>query len=475
MPKKPETPKPAFSDEDIRKAKEWFTRGQDMAQKKNYDYAIECYLTGLAFWPEAVEEGHKPCYAAALFRGPRKVGFGDQMKLKTTGRDLKQAMLNAETLLTKEVRNPAYMEAVLRNAAKARYEATAMWIGEMLNEAAMKEEKTNPARFQLLREVYEEMGDNNTEADPELAITAYERAVEALSKLKALKPQDMTISTDLRDVAGKLTILKGRYSSADSFRESVRDTEGQKEIHDRERLVQSDQRLDEIIAKAQAAYEARPTERKLVMDLVELLCRREDERDESKAISILVKAFKETTDYPFKIRAEDIRIRQLNRKGRQVKAAGDRDAYRHHVAEQLRFELNVYKDRIRHYPTDMRLRFKYGELLFKAGKHDDAIPVLQEARSDPKHRYQCSLFIGRCFHAKGYHSQAIDTFKEAIASYETPDDSVGKELHYWLGRAYQEDGQVADALKTYGQLIQWDYNYRDGDVRTRIDELKRQS
>jgi hypothetical protein len=27
-------------------------------------------------------------------------------------------------------------------------------------------------------------------------------------------------------------------------------------------------------------------------------------------------------------------------------------------------------------------------------------------------------------------------------------------------------------LKIYGQLIQWDYNYRKGDVRKRIDDLR---
>jgi hypothetical protein len=27
-------------------------------------------------------------------------------------------------------------------------------------------------------------------------------------------------------------------------------------------------------------------------------------------------------------------------------------------------------------------------------------------------------------------------------------------------------------LKIYGQLIQWDYNYRKGDVRKRIDALR---
>ncbi|MEP0841851.1 MAG: hypothetical protein HRF43_03975 [Phycisphaerae bacterium] len=460
-------PKPTFSDDDIRKAREWFARGQDMAAKKNYDYAIECYLTGLEFWPEAVEEGHKPCYAAALFRGPRKVGFTEKMKLNA--RDPKQAMLAAEALLTKEARNPQWMEGVFKNAAKGGFYATAMWIGELLNDAAVKEPKPNPARFQLLREVYEQIGDTSPEA-PALAIAALERAVDALSKLKALKPQDMSISNDLRDVAGKLTILKGRYSSAEDFRDSIKDTAAQREIHDKERLVQADERMEELIAAAQAAYEAEPRERKRVMDLVDLLCRRENEADENKAIGVLLKAYKESNEYSYRQRAEDIRIRQYRRRQRRLEAAGDAAALEQHKAERLKFELGVYKSRIRHYPTDMSLRFKYGELLFEAGQYDEAIPVLQEARNDPKSRIPCSLYIARCFYEKGYHSQAIDTLKEAIANYETPDDATGKKLHYWLARAYEADGQDLDALKTYGQLIQWDYNYED--VRKRIDDLK---
>jgi tetratricopeptide (TPR) repeat protein len=461
--------RPTFSDEDIRKAREWFSRGQDMASKKNYDYAIECYLQGLGFWPDAVDEGHKPCYAAALFRGPKKVGFADSMKLKSA-RDPKTAMLLAEGLLCKEVRNPHYMEVVFRNAAKARFDATAMWIGEMLNEAAMREEKTNPARFQLLREVYEQLGDANADSDVAFAIAAYERGLDALSKLRNLKPQDMTIGTELRDLAGKLTILKGRYSSADSFRDSIKDTEVQKELHDRDRLVQGDERLDELIAHARATYEANPTDRKAVIDLAELMCRREDEREEREAIGILVKAYKETNEYSYRQRAEDIRIRQLRRKQRELESKGDRAAIEQHLREQVKFELDVFKSRIRHYPTDMRLRYRYGELLFRAGQYDEAIPVLQEARNDPKYRFQCSLYIGRCFYKKALYSPAIDTFKEAIAGYETPDDATGKELHYWLGRCYEADNQMPEALKTYGQLIQWDYNYRD--VRKRIDDLK---
>lgn len=471
MAKKPEeqTTRPSFSDEDKHKAREWFHKGQDMAQKKNFDYAVECYLRGLEFWPDAVEEGHKPCYAAALFRGPKKVGFTDSMKLKSA-RDPKTAMLLAEGLLCKEVRKPEYMEAVFRNAAKARFDATAMWMGEMLNEAAIREEKTQPSRFQLLREVYEQLGDANADSDLPTAIACYERAVDALDKLRALKPQDMSLSMDLRDVAGKLTILKGRYSSAESFRDSVKDTDAQKELHDRDRMVQADERLDEIIAKARAAYEADPKDRKTVIDLADLLCRREDEREENKAISILVKAYKESNEYTYRQRAEDIRIRQLRRKERELQAKGDKTVLEQHQRDQIKFELDVFKNRIRHYPTDMRLRYRYGELLFRAGQYDEAIPVLQEARNDPKYRFQCGLYISRCFYKKGYHSGAIDILKETIATYETPDDATGKELQYWLGRSYEADGRAPEALKTYGQLIQWDYNYRD--VRKRIDDLK---
>ena len=75
--------KPTFTDTEIAKARRWFEKGQELAEKKNYDYAIESYISGLAFWPEAVEEGHKPCRAAALFRGPQKVSFTGGMKYKT--------------------------------------------------------------------------------------------------------------------------------------------------------------------------------------------------------------------------------------------------------------------------------------------------------------------------------------------------------------------------------------------------------
>ncbi|UCD29410.1 MAG: tetratricopeptide repeat protein, partial [Planctomycetota bacterium] len=367
----------------------------------------------------------------------------------------------------------SHMEALFKNAAKGQYYKTVMWIGELLADAAVREEKPNPSRLVLMREVYEKLADQIQETDLPLAIAAMERAVEALNRLRTIKPNDMEISTDLRDVAGKLTILKGKYSTADSFKDSVQDTKVQRELHDKERIVQSDERMEELIAQAQIRYDADPTNPKTINELVDLLCRRENEKDEIKAIGILVKAYEQTNEYRFNMRGQDIRIRQLNRKAREITAGKDREAAKEHHKELLRFELKVYKDRIKHYPTELRYRYQYGIRLFKARQYDEAIPILQEARNDPKNRTTCNLYIGRCFYEKGYYSQAIDIFNESIDAHEMPDDDLGKGLHYWLGRAYESDGKAEDALKIYGQIIQWDYNYLQGDVRKRIDTLKK--
>lgn len=461
---------PRFTEANIANARKCFVRGQELAAKKNYDYAIQMYISGLEHWPEAVEEGHMPCRAAALFRGKTKIGFSDQMRLKTGGKDAHRAMLNAEMLLSKDPQNVGYMEALFKNAARAQFDQTVMWIGEIFFDAASKEAKPSPARFELMRKVYEELGDRTAETDPAMAIAAMDRAVAALDRLRAIKPNDLSLATELRDVAGKLTILKGQYSTADSFRDSVRDTDAQKELHDRERLFQSDERMDQLIAQARAEYEKNPTDRTNIQKLVDLLARRDNPKDEGRAIKILVKAYKDTGEYAHKRRASELRIRQLKRKVRELQEAGDRDAARQQYREQLEFELATYREWVKQYPTDLRIKYQYGMTLFRLGRYDDAIPVLQEARSDPKTRVQCSLYLGRAFHETDYHSQAADTFREAIELHETPQDDTGKKLYYWLGRSQEKDGQVAEALKTYGQLITWDYNYRD--VRERINALK---
>jgi hypothetical protein len=109
----------------------------------------------------------------------------------------------------------------------------------------------------------------------------------------------------------------------------------------------------------------------------------------------------------------------------------------------------------------MRLRFRYGELLFKAGLYDEAIPVLQEARNDPKNRFRSSLYIRPLLLQRRVSIPAPWTSStEGHRNYELPTIPPARSCTTgW--RAPMRRRPDRRSLETYGQLIQWDYNFRD--------------
>ncbi len=469
------TPPYVSSDTDIAKARKWFQRAAELADGKSWDFAIKCYVDGLHFWPDAVEEGHQPLRAAAAARhltGGKKPSFTEQMKYSMTGKDAKKAMLNAEWLLSHDPFNITYMEGLLRNAGRLRCEDTLLWIGPIYKNAIEKEKKLNPKRCALLRQVYEEAGDRYAQRGDGLkAVDCYERASEALRFQKMADPKDNALDNELRDLSTKLTILKGKYESAETFTDSMRDADQQRGLQDQERMVQAEESLKSLIKRAEEDLAQNPENTIKVRKLADLLCSRDDPEDEKRAIAMLVDKYKTYGDYSFKMKAEDIRIRQLKRVVRQAREAKDPQRLREAQIGLLKFEIKALRERVEAYPTDNKLKFELAKRLFTAGKYDDAIPLFQTARADAKVRTQCDLFLGQCFYQKGFHAQAIGTLNKAVQAYEIPDDEVAKDLRYWLGRTYESSGDPKQAMEAYGNILEMDYNFRD--VRDRLETLSR--
>ncbi len=461
------------SPEDKAKAQKWFLRARELGDKRQFDYAIEYFVNGLEFWPDAVEEACKPLHGCGVARrqfGGKKPGLKDTMRRSLTDKNARQAFLNAMWLFGHEPDNAAYIEAAMRNASRLRVENAAYWAGGVYLKALDSNPKTNVKLYAQLAQLAEELGDRASHrGEQAFGMAVYQLGIEALSGLKRRNPKDQGVDEALRTMSTKLTILKGKYKDGDSYRESIVDAESQIDRHDEQRTVQTDQRVDDLIRKAEKEQAEAPDDAARVKNLVDLLTRREREEDELRAIAILVNEFKRTSQYRWKQLADDIRIKQLDRKGREVAKPGDEAAIREHQVNQLRFELTVFKERVERYPTDNRMKFELAVRNFKAGRFDEAIPLFQTARNDPKNRTSCGLYLGRCLFRKGYHPQAIQTLEETTAGYSNAEDELGKSLLYWLGRAQEAAERTNDARQTYGRLLQSDYNYKD--VRARLDAL----
>src|SRR5205814_9785329 len=118
------------SPEDQSKARQWFTRAREGGDKRQFDYAVEYYIHGLEFSPDAVEEACKPLHGCAVARkttGGKKPGLKDTMKRSTSDKNAKQAYLNSMWLFGHEPDNAAYIDAVARNAGRLRAADAANW------------------------------------------------------------------------------------------------------------------------------------------------------------------------------------------------------------------------------------------------------------------------------------------------------------------------------------------------------------
>lgn len=472
------------SETDRKKAMRWFQEAKRVVETRNYDYGIECYINGLGFWPEAVEEGHKPLRALAIQRaltGGKKPGMIESYKKPLTGKDPKQCMLNAAELLAKDPKKSEYMEALLRNANRAGLTETVKWIAPILLDALKAEGKAAAPRLRSMRETLEEAAARmEAQGQAAAAVWCYEQAVAAQDLVVRLLPNDGPAASELRNLTGRLTIARGKYGSAETFRDSLRDADQARLLHDAERVKQADDAVDNLIAAARRDLAANPTAPGKIHALVEHLTRRERPDEEAEAIRILDQAYAQLRNYNFKLKADDIRLRQLNRAYRELRdkarASGDEDdkqQARLAGMELLETEIEIQRDRAKAYPTDMRVRFKLGVALFNAKHYDEAIPAFQEAQTDPKSRVQAMFYMGRCFFEKQIYDQACAILEDASRSHEIENDETAKAITLALGKAYEAAGRPEDAAAAYGRLLRLDYNYADGEVRRRLEALKK--
>lgn len=448
-------------EEDRRKAKQFFDRGGTIAATGNFEYAIEMYLQGLALDPESVE-AHQSLRDISLKRkasGGKTLGMFEAMKLKGGRGDDKQKILNAEKLLAYDPGNTDHMLAVMEPAARFGYYDTVMWMGPILLKANI-DGKKDLSKFQALKDIY-------------VRLHQWKRATEAAQYALSAKPEDMDMQREVKDLAARQTMDEGNYEKSESFRGSIRDMDGQQKRMREDSDVRTEDQMSGMIHDAEAEYAAEPNEPGKLMKLVDLLVKTDNPEQENRAIDLLEAAYQRTKQFRNRLRVGEIRMRQLSRMERsllQRARANPSDKallaeYAQFRKERAQEELNEFTLAADNYPTQLEYQFQMAKRMFDLEQFGEAIPVFQKARQDPKYRVDASVMLGRAFLEAGFSDEAVDTFKAAIDDYQLKGDEKSIEMTYWYGRSLEEKGEKAVAAKAYSQVAQWNFNYRDTQVR----------
>jgi tetratricopeptide (TPR) repeat protein len=296
----------------------------------------------------------------------------------------------------------------------------------------------------------------------------YAQAVQACDMALQHNPDDGELRNALRNLSAKYTIQAGRYEEEGDFTKGVRDMDKQQDLMQQDSLVKDEEYLLDQIRKSRQEYLDSPRVQGKINSVVDALLKMENESYENEAIDILAKAHKDTGAYQYKMRVGDIRIRQMSRRYRQVRDAGDLVGAKEQAQRQLAFELEEFVERAANYPTDLSLRFELGRRQFLTGKYDEAISSLQQAQRDPRRALRARSLIGQAFTKKGWYREAAETFDRALQVEMTEENA--KELRYFLGDVLQRMGELRKAQEQFSLVAQIDYNYKD--VRQRIEEVR---
>jgi len=473
------TEKPDFQP-DPRKSKAWLERAHTVADTGNYEYAIECYLSGLRHDPDNMAE-HEALRDVSLKRkvkGGKPAGLKDRMN--KIGSDPIGKMLHAEKLLAMDPLNCKLMRDVMNHAVAAdalypdlRLGEVAFWVGDLLLEFNGGQKKPDKNLYMQACENFR-------------AIGRFDKAVEAVKRAYRLSGDDNLLPL-LKDLEAEETMSSGKYGGGEEgdFRANVKDSDEQRKLELGDARSASEAQVDELIATRRAELEEDPDDMSRVTKLVDALLRKESAAEEKEAIGLLSKAWEQTGQYRWKVRAGDIAMKQINRHVRDLKAMHDAvpdddetaQRYREMLGKKLTFELQEYTERVKNYPTDLALKYELGRRLYQAHKFDDAIGMFQQAKQDPKSRASSHIYLGRCYVNKDWLDEAIDTLGDGIEAHPLQDDRVALELrylkmdaHYKAAEKQRSAEQADEARKLASFILQADINFRD--IRQRVEQIK---
>ncbi len=464
---------------DERKAQKFFTHAKTLAETGNYDYAIECFVNGLRHDPSNIFQ-HEALREVAKKRrvaGGKPAGPLDRMKF--TGKDPVEKMtLVAERFWSMKPLDADLLVEFMSKTAAAHLPEQGLNLREVMVWAAdlMLKERTFEKPATLNHYI--------TVTDLLFSIGEYAPAVEACKMAQSMDRSNPILAQRLKDIDTERSLQESRLKSREGLKANLKDADKQAENYLDANMSLTEQQAEQHIANTKKAWDANPDDVDLMRKYIAALQKREMDKFDDMAAAVLKEAYEKTTQYRFKFELGDLRMRGYDRKSRELKKALDANptsaeakrALQDNIRAKLLYEVGEFAERVQNIPTDRNVKYEYARRLLETGKVEEAIPLLQVAKSDPRISTKANLVLGRAFMKQNWFDLAISAFDEGLKAHSTANDQTALELHYSLMDAKEKQAvknndiqPLIDAQKHASFIMQNNIQFRD--TRARLDAM----
>lgn len=461
---------------DATKAMPWFERARTMHDATNYEYAMQCWLSGLRHDPTSMSALEGFFASTSQFLGNNEPkSLSKDIPKSVSGRSEVEKYLTA---ILEWGLKPADAGLAVRAAelsASLNLAEPAFWIGERALGAVRLDKKAKKDAYLKLMESFARIG-------------AFEKAAMAGEAAYKMDPSDGALGMQVRNFAAQATMNKGGFDDAGKaggFRANIRDFEKQRHLEEEQRVVKSADATDRLVATAEEEYRKRPEDLPTITMLAKRLKERGRPEDEERALTILTESYERTKQFRFRMDAGELRLRQERRKvseiKRQVEESPNDESLRARLNAATRAFVQLDLDelllRVAAYPTDLALKFEVGKRYFELGRYEDAIGQLQEAQNEVKNRAAAMNFMAQAFLKMDLPDEAVATFRQAIESKDLLPD-LALEIKYGLMMALQaqaghsrELAIAEEAERLASSILVQQIGYKD--IRARREAIKK--
>jgi len=436
-------------------------QGENYTKKRNYDAAIQIFVQAVHMAPnnrrareglrraqlKKRENSYPNAIMVAVFGLPAKIGmFFAGLGKKGNPEGYMDA---CEKFLAIDPRNRRVNIALGDCAAAAGHLEAAV----VCYQTAAEFSPQDVSALKRLAGLYHKTGDL-TEAHK-----TYQMVVD-------LSPKDQDAIKAMRNVAAEASLRDTGFETAGSSRDLIKNTDALSSIEADARLHKTAGDLEQQKKLIEESLESAPDNVELLQDLAEV---QKKTQDWDGAMASMEKALAaKPNDVMIQFSRDDLAVERIEADILELRRSGKDAEADARNTELAQTQTDAFRKRVKAYPTDLKLRFKLGELLYAQGKLDESIGEFQQTVRDPKYKSESQLRLGEAFGSKGQFDLAERQLLQALEGGSSMNDRV-KEIHYVLGEIYVKSGKLDKAKEAFGKIYEVDIGYRD--VADRLAKL----